>query len=275
MYNYYDPYYGGQSRIWSDDSYINDEFLNNSYRWNKAQSEGATGAANAAGAASAAANTAKKSGINFKGLGNAIGGFTINNKPLREFFTNMKDPALGWNSKTGLQGFGKNLGRRANIVGGIYHAGKGFGNLNKLNDAQGDYRAVVSDIVSSANNNPLLSQYLNSDQISQVRNLKRHGGDTDIGLEDMLPQDIGDIGGIAKNALLGYLTGGWGGAITQGVGTAFSQGTENALKEQQMSTQELEALLAAVQEAEMQYKSMKRPALGGLGIQQRYLDMYR
>jgi hypothetical protein len=220
--------------------------------------------------ASQSGNPAGKAGGVFKGLG----GFTINNRPLREWFKTT-NPNLGWTSKSGLQGFGKKLGKQANVINSVYQLANAASAANALDKAKDSYSDVAGDIITSANSNPLLYQFLTSDQMAQIRALKKSDGEVDSNFSDFLPQDIGDFGNIAKGALIGGITGGIPGAVIGGLGNAVSGGIENVTKEQQMSTQELEALLAAVQEAEMQYKSMKRPALGGLGIQQRYLDMYR
>ena len=198
---------------------------------------------------------AKVSGAN----GGGLGGWFKNN--------------FGYSKGSGIKAFGQNLGKAGNVAGGLLYgtqALKGMSDLNKQNKTTDD---LINDIIISYGNNPIANSYLTSDQKSLLRKAKRGDLKTDITPGDFIPDDIGDFLDIGKGVLFG-IPGGIPGMIIGGVGSAVNSGLTDANNSQVQQNAELEALLASLEDAEMQYQSMKRPNFTGLGIQQRYQDMY-
>lgn len=198
---------------------------------------------------------------------------------VKGFWSNSVKPNFGYSLKDGAKVFGKNLGGwtgAGTIIPGIMQGAQAIGSLGELDDLNKSTEDLINDIIVSANNNPLVNSYLTSDQKSLLRQAKtgKLEDELSMSLGDFMPDDLTDLLDIGKGALSGVL-GGIPGMIVGGVGGAVNSGLDNAIDERSASTAELEALLYALQDAEMQYQSMKRPNFTGLGIQQRYQDMYR
>lgn len=208
-----------------------------------------------AGGAAGAANSAVKGG------------------GLKGFYANKVKPNFGWDKWKGAKVFGKNIGKAANIGSGIMYGAQALGNLDALDKQNQSTEDLIADLIVSSGNNPILNSYLTSDQKSLLRKAKKGDLDPEMSLGDFIPNDAGDLLDIGKGVLMG-LPGGIPGMIIGGVGSAVNSGLEGAAQEQAQQNAELEALLMALQDAEMQYQSMKRPNFTGLGIQQRYQNMY-
>ena len=192
---------------------------------------------------------------------------------LKGLFTNN----FGWSKGKGLKMFGKNLGGwtgAGTIVPGIMAGAQAIGNINALEDANKSTEDLLGDIMASANSNPIVNSYLSTDQRSLLRDIKNGKFDPEeIGLDTFIPDDFGSLLDIGKGALTG-IAGGVPGMIVGGIGGAVNSGLEDAISKAGSSQAELESLLFALQDAEAQYQAMKRPNFTGLGIQQRYQDMY-
>jgi hypothetical protein len=132
----------------------------------------------------------------------------------------------------------------------------------------------MSDIRVSAMGNPLLSSYLTSDQLDLLRQIKSGTYDDNAGLDNFAEGAMSGLGDAILPTLIGGVTGGIPGAIIAGVGSLANSGIDNLSETSGENTSELQALYQALQDAEMQYKSMKRPNFTGLGIQQQYQNMY-
>lgn len=206
--------------------------------------------------------------------GTSIGGTPKNAHPIKSFWSNSVKPNFGWNLKDGAKVFGKNIGKAANIGSGIMYGVQALGNMNALNKSRDSADDLIDQILISANNNPIANSYLTSEQKSMLNKARRGDLDTETSIDDFIPDDLlGNIGDIGLGVLMG-LPGGLPGMIIGGAGSAINAGLEDSMQEQQSQVAELEALLQALQDAELQYQSMKRPNFTGLGIQQRYQNMY-
>lgn len=210
-------------------------------------------------------------------FGNLKGKFSgLNNISLRNLLKGGKigDPELlGWDSKKGVSLLGGN-------VGNLYTGGKAladtFGTLqNYSNMANVDKETgdIKSEILANATSNPLASQYLTQDEISLLNKIKRGNYNpegTDFGSQ-MSSTGLGAL----KGGLAGLVAGGVPGAALGALGGAFKSGSEARANAKAQANERLEALLQSLNDASAQYKSMRRPNFTGLGIQNRFQDMYR
>lgn len=212
-------------------------------------------------------------GRTFSGAAKPVDAFKQPNK-LQAFWSKSIKPNFGWSKGKGLKMFGKNIGKYANIGSGIIQGAEALGNLENLGKISDGTDDLIAQIITSASSNPIANSYLTADQKALLGKVKRGGLDTDLSMSSFMPDSITDLASIAPDALLGLLTGGIPGALIGGIGGAVNSGLEGSAQEQMQQQAELEALLMALQDAEMQYQSMKRPNFTGLGIQQRYQDMY-
>ena len=226
--------------------------------------------------AAAAAGAAKggKLGGFFKGLRGKFSG--LNNISLRNLLKGGKigDPELlGWDSKKGVSLLGGN-------VGNLYTGGKAladtFGtlqNYSSMANVDKETGDIKSEILANATSNPLASQYLTQDEISLLNKIKRGNYNpegTDFGSQ-MSSTGLGAL----KGGLAGLVAGGTPGAILGALGGAFKSGSEARANAKAQANERLEALLQSLNDASAQYKSMRRPNFTGLGIQNRFQDMYR
>ena len=208
-------------------------------------------------------NTAKVSNAS-----NVINATTNKNK-LGGWFGNN----FGWSKDSGVKAFGKNIGKYATGANAILQGFNAANNINELSDVNADTDALTSNILRSAASNPLTSSYLTSDQQSMLNKLKRGSLDTESSFFENNLMSL--LGGAGQGALSGGLIGGIPGAIVGGLGGLVNTGLQGQTQNQALINSKLEGLLQSLTDAEMQYKSMKRPNFTGLGIQQQYKDMYR
>ena len=196
---------------------------------------------------------------------------------LKGLWSKSVKPNFGWSKSKGLKAFGKNLGGwtgAGTIIPGIMAGAQALGNVNALEDANRSTEDLLGDIMASANSNPIVNSYLSTDQRSLLRDIKNGKFDPEeFSLDTIIPDDLGGLLDIGKGALTG-IAGGVPGMIVGGIGGAVNSGLEDAISKANSSQAELEALLMALQDAEAQYQTMKRPNFTGLGIQQRYQNMY-
>ena len=168
-----------------------------------------------------------------------------------------------------------NIGKWGNIAGGVMQGIDALQGISSYNDVVQDNRDLMSKISVSAMGNPLLSSYLTSDQLNLLDDIRdgRYDG-SDAGLDTFVEGALSGLGSAIIPGVIGGLTGGIPGAIIGAGGTLLNAGIDHQSDVAGQSTAELQALYQALQDAEMQYRSMKRPNFTGLGIQQRYQDMY-
>ena len=193
---------------------------------------------------------------------------------LNNLYTTKIAPNFGWSKGGGVKAFGKDVGKWGNRIGFAMQGVEALGNLQDLNKTQSTTGDLIGDVLNSANSNPLVSSYLTPDQMSLLRKAKRGDLEPETEFEDFLPNDMSDFGDILKDAGLGLLIGGIPGALIGGIGGAVNSGLSGATEDQAQQNAELEMLLQALEDANMQYQSMKRPNLPTLGIQSRYQNMY-
>jgi hypothetical protein len=167
-----------------------------------------------------------------------------------------------------------NIGKMSNIGSGIGQGIQAIGNLKNISDTSSNISDLRGDILTQYSSNPLANYYLTPDQKQMIRQIKR--GTYDDGGSSGILKGIGSgLLGTVANAGIGYLTGGIPGAIIGGVGGLVNSGMQGYNQAQQSKASELEALYQALNEANMQYQSMKRIPMSGLGLQQRYVNMYQ
>ena len=173
----------------------------------------------------------------------------------------------------GLSIGGKNIGKAVPWGVGIYQGLDALGGLSKMSDLNADADTLTSQILTSAAGNPLIGSYLTSDDLALLGKLQRGSYDASADLGDATSNLSNLLTGAGSGALMG-LAGGVPGAIIGGIGGLINSGIDNMNTETTNNTARLEALYQNLLNAEQQYKSMRRPNFNGLGIQQRYQNMY-
>lgn len=208
----------------------------------------------------------------------------LTNRPASnsERFQNTMNKAQGWVGKNfrwspsqGAQLFGKNMGGIANGINAGIQGIQAVQGINNLSNSTDELEDLLNEIVIASSSNPLVNSYLTPSQKSLLQKVNRGKFDTSVDFGDFIPQDLSGLGDVLLSTGGGLLTGGVPGAIIGGVGGIVNAGLDNANSEQARQIAELEALLMALEDADMQYQSMKRPNFTGLGIQQQYQNMYR
>lgn len=226
----------------------------------------------ASGAAEAAADAAKAPSA-WKAIGDKWK--TKGGKFFNETAPGWLDPDnIKWGKGTGLNIKGVPIGNIANVAGGVIQGADALMGIGNYVNSQADNDALMSQIRTSAMGNPLLSSYLTSDQLNTLGAIQRDTYRDEAGLDDFFKGAVGGIGKAIPATLLGLATGGGVGAAIGGLGSLANSGIDALSEASGENTAELQALYQALQDAEMQYKAMKRPNFTGLGIQQRYQDMY-
>lgn len=180
---------------------------------------------------------------------------------------------ITYDKGTGISVAGKNLGKYVPWGVGIYNGIGTLQNVDNMSDGIADSNAYITDILQSASANPIASSYLTSDQQMLLNKIRNGSYDNTVDLADTT-SNLGNIlMGAGKGALVG-IGGGAPGTIVGAISGALKAGSENASNAQAVKNAELAGLYQALSDAEAQYRSMKRPNFTGLGIQQRYENMY-
>jgi hypothetical protein len=181
--------------------------------------------------------------------------------------------STGGLGKAGLNLGKYNLGKYATGISGIMQGLDAIGGLSELSDLNADADTLTSQILASASGNPLLHSYLTSDDLMLLGKLQRGNFDAS--------GDIGDatsnLGNLLSGTLSGVASGAMGGIpgmVVGGIGGLINSGIDNVNSATSNNTARLEALYQNLLNAEQQYKAMRRPNFSGLGIQQRYQNMY-
>ena len=173
---------------------------------------------------------------------------------------------MGWNKKSGLSAFGKNIGKFAPLfqagVSGI-QALQGLGNISQANT---DYNTLKSDILSESMSNPLASYDLTTEQNKLLYDLKKGRNTTTADINDVLNGIGSDLPNTALQALMGGLIGGIPGAIVGGVGNLVNSGITGYSQGQQEQFSQLQDLYNTLMQSGDNYRSMLRPNLSRLGI---------
>ena len=244
------------------------------------------GTPSAGGAASSAAQGAANSGLGgwfkraqewgSKAAPNAKASFKnlFSNTGAMPFGLSMAPEGFDWSAKSGAKLFGKNVGKAVPWVSGAISGLEALQGLSDYSNVQADNDKLQSNIIASSMGNPLLSSYLTSDQLKLLGDVRDGRYNDNAGLDDFILGAGKGLGNAILPTVLGAVAGGIPGAIVGGAGSLINSGIDNLSETSGQNTAELQALYQALQDAEMQYKAMKRPNFTGLGIQQRYQDMY-
>lgn len=221
--------------------------------WFGKSKSGATGAG--AGASTAGASTAGSAA----GTAGAAGKGGLFANGLKSKFKSgasaLLNPEFDYNLKSGVQGWGKNLGgylNLANLAMQVINTAQG---LDSLSDAQSESDDLVADIVASAMNNPMVNYDLTADQRKLLSQLRRGTYSSDIGLDDV--NLLGALGDAGMGVLTG-VSGGIPGMVIGGVGGLLNSGIGDLGNAQARQNAELEALYAALQESNQNYNNMRK-----------------
>lgn len=175
--------------------------------------------------------------------------------------------------KAGLNLGKHNLGKFATGASAVMQGMNAVGGLSEMSDLNKDADTLTNQILASASGNPLLHSYLTSDDLALLGKLQRGNydatgdfGDVTSNLGNLLSGTLSGVASGAMGGIPGMVVGGIGGLVNSGIDNINSATTNN--------TARLEALYQNLLNAEQQYKSMRRPNFSGLGIQQRYQNMY-
>ena len=187
-----------------------------------------------------------------------------------------------WSAKGGLNlknvpGIGNvNVGKYAPWIQGIVSTGQAIGGISDYNKSKSDYDDLTGSVLREANSNPLANYYLTNSQQSDLRKLQR-GGDSGgkADFDDFLNGMGSGLGDAIMPTLLGLATGGVPGAVVGGIGSLVNSGIGGMNDRVAQDTADLEALYQTLADAKSQYSSMKRIPMQGLGLQQKYVDMYK
>lgn len=164
-------------------------------------------------------------------------------------------PEFDYSMKSGLQGWGRNLGGYATAINGVMqgiNAAQGLGNLK---DAKTDTDDLSADIVAAAMNNPMVKYDLTPDQMQLLSQLKRGTYDSDVSLDDV--NLLGALGNAGMGAVTG-IAGGVPGMIVGGIGGLLNSGISDLGNAQSRKNAELEALYAALTESNQNYNNMRK-----------------
>lgn len=177
-----------------------------------------------------------------------------------------------WSAKSGLKPM--HLGTAANVGSGLMYGLQAAQGLSDISNTKRDVNDLQADILKEAMANPINSSFLSSDQKILLNKIRRGNYSLD-GNSGIGEGVLSGLGNTLMGTVTGGLTGGIPGAIIGGIGGLVNSGISGYSNAQQRNIGELEALYQALADANAQYQTMKRPNFTGLGIQQRYKDMYR
>lgn len=211
-----------------------------------------------ANASASTASTASAASAAPKGKLFKKGGFFSKDgagKSLSGWFGKATSPEFDYNSKTGLQGWGHDLGgwiTAANAIGQGYQA---IQNIDAISDARDASDRIMSDIVSASYASPTIQYDLSPDQLNLLRELRQGAYDSGADLSDI------DLLGALSGAGMGVLTGiggGIPGMVVGGIGGLINSGLGDLNNAQNINNSELEALYQAVQESAQQHNAARK-----------------
>ena len=206
-----------------------------------------------------------------------VGGFGQSGrtgKSLKDLFQKNINLKNVWNKKQGIAPLG--IGKFANIGSGITQGIQGIQNLSNLGQSTSDYNDLQGDILAAYSSNPLASSYLSPDQMRMIRQIRRGNlPENTTATQGAFNEIVGNLGNTLTSAGIGLATGGIPGALIGGIGGLVNSGLSGANKAKQSNISQLDALYQNLLDAQAQYNAMKRPNMTGLGLQQRYQQMYQ
>lgn len=215
-----------------------------------AGTSGSSAAKAAAGAADDVAKAAKSRSFVKKG-----GMFDSKSGKFGGIMDKVGNPEFDYDPKTGVQGWGKNLGTLWNIGQIALQGYRAAQDLQNAGDSRDRSEDLMSDIVAASYNSPTIQYDLSPDQMETLRQLR--DGDyetgTDLGDLDLLSL-LGDVG----MGVLGGIPGGIGGMVLGGLGGLGTSLASDYANAQSRQTAELEALYQAVLESEKQHNDLRK-----------------
>lgn len=205
---------------------------------------------------------------------------------LKNWFSNAKAKGSGmfntftnpnnysWSKSGGLSALGKNVGKWGTVAGGAMYGLDALQGLKAYQDTVSDNEDLETKIRLAAMGNPIHSSFLTAEQRNLLGDIQNNAYNSGADSNAFAEGAVGGVGDAILPALLGFAVGGVPGALVGGIGSLANSGIDNLSESSAQNTAELQALYQALQDADAQYRSMKRPNFTGLGIQQRYQDMY-
>ena len=187
------------------------------------------------------------------------------------WFNNVKGNTK-WSKGSGLTLGGKNIGKWSNIGSGVMQGVNALSGLGDLGSAQDTTESLQNDILRSAMSNPLASSYLTSDQEALLNSIRNGTYDENADTNDFLGGMFSGLGNAVMPAILGAVTGGIPGALISGIGSLVNSGIGGLNQGQAETNATLQGLYSALNNAEQQYRAMRRPNTTGLGLRQSALD---
>ena len=165
-----------------------------------------------------------------------------------------------------------NLNRYANVASGIMQGATALSGLGDLGSLQEDTDALENDILRSAMSNPLVSSYLTSDQEALLNSIRNGSYSKDADSGDFFDGLFSGLGDAILPTIMGAATGGIPGALIGGIGSLVNSGIGGMQQGQQEANSQLAGLYSALNQAEQQYRAMRRPNTTGLGLRQSALE---
>lgn len=164
------------------------------------------------------------------------------------------------------------IANMANIAGGAYHGINALNNLNANSATDKDINSLKSDITTQLATNPMAGMYLDVGDEKLLREMKngRLGSNN---MQSAVNNALSSLPQAALNAGLGFLVGDPLGAVIQGGGTLLNAGIQGFNQGQQEDYSKLQGLYNKLQQANEEYRTMRRPSgLRTAGLQSRYYN---
>lgn len=193
----------------------------------------------------------------FKGNSGSGGKFFApgTSQQFSSFMNTAANPQFSWNRTSGIQGWGKNLGKGFNVANTLYQGYNAAKGLQDWSEAKDMTSETISDLIAASYNDPMIQYNLNADQMDLLRQLRRGTYDSDASLDDV--DLLGVLGGAVKGGVMG-LAGGVPGAIIGAIGGGGNALISDLNQAQDLTNSELDALYQAVLESEAQYNTIKK-----------------
>jgi hypothetical protein len=171
------------------------------------------------------------------------------------FGANAMNPEFDYNLKTGIQGWGRNIGKVGSVINTGANVIGALGELGNMSDEGQRTDDLSSDILTAAMSNPLSTYGLTPDQLRLLGDLRSGRFDNSAGISDI------DWGGGLRDGLTGALiglSGGIPGAIAGGLTGLAKGGLGGLTNAKARKNAELEALYQALNQSNTNYQNAMR-----------------
>lgn len=174
---------------------------------------------------------------------------------LKGFYDKATAPELDYTKGSGLQAYGKNIGKAMNWANALYQGynlAQGLGDIGDANELSDD---LMADTIASSYNSPTIQYDLSPEQLDMLREVRSGSYDNSAGLSDI------DLLGVLGDTAMGVLTGIGGGGVGMavgGIGGLLNSITGDLNSAKDRNNAELEALYNAVLASEQQHNALKR-----------------